>query len=333
MRQRQRERQGADDGDPDHRPPADPVGERAADQRSRGDRGHEHEQVHLRVVHRQLEPLDQVEREIGAEAGRIHVLREHQQHQHRGRKSRRGRARTAAGSRAGGRFGVARVVGGVPHADARKHHHRQQSAEGEPGDRALPPRQDDERGHQGADGAADVAADLEQRLGEAVAPARSHARDARSFWMEHSRADADQRGGEHQHRITVRQRQQNQPDQGCAHADGQRIRLRPPVGVDSDGRLQQRGGELKRQRDQADLGEVQVELLFHQRVQSRNQRLHQIVQHVAEAERYKYRQHRICRGAHRCFDGYGFRHRRDSPKVWVWRRDGADSAQAHVPPN
>ena len=56
--------------------------------------------------------------------------------------------------------------------------------------------QDDEGGEQGADGGAGVAADLEERLREAVTSAGGEAGDAGGFGMEDGGADADQRRGE-----------------------------------------------------------------------------------------------------------------------------------------
>ncbi len=76
------------------------------------------------------------------------------------------------------------------------------------------------------------------------------------------------------------------------HADRQRIRLRPPVCVEADDRLQQRGGELVGQRDQTDLAEIEVEAALEDRIDRRQQRLHHVVQQVAEAQR---RQDAECR--------------------------------------
>ena len=70
--------------------------------------------------------------------------------------------------------------------------------------------------------------------------------------------DADQRRGEQQRSESRRERQQQQPDQREAHADRERVRLRLLVGVEADQRLQQRGGELVGQRDQADLAEARA---------------------------------------------------------------------------
>ena len=56
------------------------------------------------------------------------------------------------------------------------------------------------------------------------------------------------------------------------------------VGVEPDQRLQQRGGELEREGDQADLGEIQRERGLEHRIHRRQQRLHHVVEQVAEAD-------------------------------------------------
>ena len=68
---------------------------------------------------------------------------------------------------------------------------------------------------------------------------------------------------------------QEQPGQGEAHADGERERLGMAVGVEADERLQQRGGQLEGERDEADLGEGEAERLLQQRVDRRDERLDQ----------------------------------------------------------
>ena len=54
-----------------------------------------------------------------------------------------------------------------------------------------------------------------------------------------------------------RDAEQQQSEEGRAHADRERERLRLLVGEMADQRLQQRRGELERQRDHADLPEVE----------------------------------------------------------------------------
>ena len=75
----------------------------------------------------------------------------------------------------------------------------------------LAVRHDDEGGEQRARRSAEIAADLEQRLREAVAAAGRHARHARGFRMKDRRAHADQRGREQDDRIGRRLGHQHRP--------------------------------------------------------------------------------------------------------------------------
>ena len=66
----------------------------------------------------------------------------------------------------------------------------------------------------------------------------------------------------------------------------ERERLRAAVGVQPDQRLQQRGGELERERDEADLREVEANRrILQDRVDRRQQRLDSVVQKVRHAQR------------------------------------------------
>ena len=102
--------------------------------------------------------------------------------------------------------------------------------------------------------------------------------------MEDRGAHADQRRGEQQHRIGPGLRQHQQADEGEAHADDQRERLRPAVGEGPDQGLEQRGGALEGQRQKPDLAEIQMEAALEDRVDRRQQRLHQVVQQVGDAD-------------------------------------------------
>ena len=92
-------------------------------------------------------------------------------------------------------------------------------------------------------------------------------------------------------------RQHDQADQRRAHAGDQRVGLRPAVRVHADDGLQQRGGELKRQRDQADLAEVEAVGVLDDGIDRRQQRLHHVVQQMREAEREDDREGRFRRRA------------------------------------
>ena len=52
--------------------------------------------------------------------------------------------------------------------------------------------------------------------------------------------------------------EQQEAGKGESHADGERIGLRMGVGVDADEGLQERGGDLKRCGDHADLTEIEM---------------------------------------------------------------------------
>ena len=95
----------------------------------------------------------------------------------------------------------------------------------------------------------------------------------------------DQRRADQQQRVAAGVRQHDQPDQRAAHAGDQREGLRPAVGIHADDRLQQRGGELERQRDQADLAEVEAVGVLDDGIDGRQQRLHHVVEQMREAER------------------------------------------------
>ena len=205
---------------------------------------------------------------------------------------RRGR-RVLGGSR-GARFRRHARVALVPCAHARQHHDGQQRGGGEPRDAALPGRKHDERGQQGTHRRPGIAAHLEERLRQPVLSAGSHARHARRFRMEHRRAHADQRHRAQNHGEGGRRCDQNQPDQGEGHAGRQRVRSRPAVGVESHQRLQQRRGELRGERDQADLAEIEVVGLLEQGIDGRDHRLHHVVQQMAKADRAQHAECGLC---------------------------------------
>ena len=64
-----------------------------------------------------------------------------------------------------------------------------------------------------------------------------------------------------------------------------RVRLRPLVGEETDHGLQQRGRHLEREGQEADLAESEPVVGFQDRINRRQQRLHHVVQQMAEADR------------------------------------------------
>jgi hypothetical protein len=205
---------------------------------------------------------------------------------------RRRRHRGIAARRCGG----CRAACAIPVADLEQDQHRHQRRTAEPDQALLALRHHDEGGQQWTRRLAEVAADLEQRLRQAVAAAGRHARHARSFGMKHRGAHADHRRRQQDQRIGAGLGHQQQAGQREAHADHQGIGLRPAVGVEPDQRLQHRGRALEGQRDQADLAERKGVGILENGIQRRHQRLHHVVQQMAEAEREDDREGRTIGG-------------------------------------
>ena len=112
--------------------------------------------------------------------------------------------------------------------------------------------------------------------------------------------EPDQCGGDQDDGIEMRDAEQQQSEEGEAHADRERERLRLLVGEMPDQRLQQRGRELERQRDHADLPIVQRIGVLQDRIDGGDQRLHGVVEEMREADP---RQHDIGRPGHSCPGG------------------------------
>ena len=130
----------------------------------------------------------------------------------------------------------------------------------------------------------EAAAKLEHRLRETKATTRGQPRNARRFRVEHRRTQPHQRRRDQDDHVMLSDAEQQQAEERRSHADGKRERLRLLVGEMSDHRLQQRGGELERQRDQSDLREVQRVIVLQDRIHRSDQRLHGVVEEVREAD-------------------------------------------------
>ncbi len=115
-------------------------------------------------------------------------------------------------------------------------------------------------------------------------------------------ADRDQH-----ERETAGEREDDEADEGEAHPERERIRLRPAVGVEPHKRLEERGGELIHERDQSDVPEIQLERVFQNRINRRDERLHGVVEQMRETERGQNGQDRSIRGR---AGRLRFRHRR-----------------------
>jgi serine/threonine protein kinase/WD40 repeat protein len=94
-----------------------------------------------------------------------------------------------------------------------------------------------------------------------------------------------------------------QADQRKPHARGERERPGVPVRVDTHQGLEQRGGELEGERDEADLREGQLEGRLQQRVDRGDERLDQVVKQVRKAERHQDRKCGRLRRLPRASDG------------------------------
>ena len=202
---------------PENRPPddelaPDAVADRSADDGARRHRGQKQEQVELRVLHRHVKLVHQVEREIVGQADQVEVLGEDQRDQDghgqdhfcawAGRVDAWPGAVWALGR--GGRFFF-------DHAPTPLSTAIPSSATSE--NQAMlrwPLRQHDERRQQRAGGGARIPADLKQRLRQAVLSARGQARHPRRLRMEDRRAHAHQHGCAEQRGIGGRDRQHQQ---------------------------------------------------------------------------------------------------------------------------
>jgi hypothetical protein len=179
----------------------------------------------------------------------------------------------------------------VPDAHALEQHDAHDGGEREPGGMELAVRDHHQRHEQRPDRLARVAADLEQGLREAVAPARREPGHARSLGMEDGAADADQGRCQQHGAEAAGERQDQHAEEGRGHAEGQREGLRMLVAVEPDQRLQDRGRELEDERDDADVHEVEGQRLLHQRIDREQHRLHRVVEEMGPAHREQDRQH------------------------------------------
>ena len=191
------------------------------------------------VLNRHIEFADQVEGVIAVEAGRVEGFGEdHRQQDHDRPADPAPRQTGQLGHVPSGRPRRSSALPAAPVADREKHRHRQQRRGREPGDARLTPWDHDKGGQHRPERRADIAADLEQRLRQAVAPARSHPGDTRGLRVEDRGTDADQCGRKDEHRIARSARQQQKADERDTHADRERIGLRTMVGEHPDRRLQ-----------------------------------------------------------------------------------------------
>jgi hypothetical protein len=173
----------------------------------------------------------------------------------------------------------------VPDAHVPEDDDREERRQRIGGDAFLAPGEDDQRRGERSERRSEIAAKLKERLRQPVPAARRHPRHPRRFGVKHRRAEADKGGRNQDHRIAVRNRQQQEPDQREHHAGRQRPWHRSLVGHEAHQRLEQRRRELEGESDEADLGEIEVIVGLERRVDRRQQRLHHVVEQVGEADR------------------------------------------------
>ena len=179
----QREWQNAEDREPDDGLGADLVADGTAQNRADSSSTEEQEQHHLRLLHRNAEFVDHIERIIAGDAGKVDVLGEDKQRQDEQRCDHlfAWQLQHLAG---GGSVGICDAIALVPVTHLIEDDHADQSGSGEPGNALLATRQDDEGGEQGAERRAEIAADLKERLGQAMPSARGKTRHTRGLGME-----------------------------------------------------------------------------------------------------------------------------------------------------
>ncbi len=156
----------------------------------------------------------------------------------------------------------------------------------------LPEGQDDEGCQQGAYRRTAVAAHLKDGLCQALLAARGQLGYPRGRGVEDGRAQSDHAHRQENEEIVLGESEQQQPHQGKAHAHRQGVGSWMLVGVEAGERLQDGGGHLKHQRDDAYLCKREVELVLHDGVDGGDDGLDHIVQEMGDAANDEHRVHR-----------------------------------------
>ena len=239
-------------------------------------------------MHVNVEPLDDVERVEGREARYVEELGEDQDREHQkcARHTPRGELDPADDGPLRCRRRKRQAVA-IPPADIEQEDHAEERDHREPRQARLAEGHHDQRRQQRPQRRTDIASDLKQGLSESIPAARGKPCDAGRFRMEDGRAQADHRGAEHEHGVGRGPCKHQEPAKGRAHADGQRERERTAVRIKPHHRLEQRGGDIEGERDDADLGEIEREGILQHRVDRRQQRLDHVVEEMGEADRGK----------------------------------------------
>jgi len=102
--------------------------------------------------------------------------------------------------------------------------------------------------------------------------------------VEHRRSHSYQRRSKQERSEAPCNGEKHQSHEREPHTHGQRVWLVPPVGIEPYGWLKYRGGHLIGQSDKPNLREAEVKRVFQDGVDRWNQRLHHVVQEMAEAD-------------------------------------------------
>ena len=294
IRHQHGERRGAKYGEEDDILAPIPVAQETSEERAGREGGEIAEEAELRLLHGDVEALDEEEREIAGHTGVEEILGEYQHHQYPQRPTHLPPREVADGGLAGLLYPPPlRQHGAVPSAYPHQYQGCQQGRRGKPPHGALAMGQHDDGRQERPDGAAAVAAHLEDGLRQALASARGHLRHAGSLGMEHRGAASYQGHGEQDGIEMVGESQGQEPRQREAHAQGKGIGPRVAVGVKPYEGLEDGGGHLEHQRDDTYLGEREPQVVLDDGIHGRDDGLHHVVEQMAKAYGEQYGEGRL----------------------------------------
>jgi hypothetical protein len=116
---------------------------------------------------------------------------------------------------------------------------------------------------------------------------RRQARDARSLRVKDGRPQTEHERAQQQRGKTAGARERRDAEKHESHSREQRVGLRTPIREMTNQRLKNGRRQLKRQRDEPDVREVQSEPRLQQRIDRRQHRLNHVIQQVRQTDRKK----------------------------------------------
>ena len=120
---------------------------------------------------------------------------------------------------------------------------------------------------------------------------------ARRLRVKNGGSHSDERSRAQNHKVMGRMGEKDESGQGQTHPAGERVRLRPSIGVEANERLQDRRGHLKSERDQTDLDEAEMKARLQQWIDRRDERLNRVVEEMGKADREKDREDKRLRAS------------------------------------